>query len=111
MTAPALPAVAVAAPAGGVSRPFDFGAIGDTGFTADARARFPGVVADMNAAGLAFSVGDGYIGEEPDACTDGCYASTRNVFHRLHHWLVYTPERKTMLERLTKGRKQRVRMA
>jgi Phosphoesterase family len=102
----------VAHPLGGVpagaapvpgNRTFDFGAIGDTGFTADARARFPGLVADMNAAGLAFSVHDGNIGADPDACTDGFYASTRDLFDRFDAALVYTPGDNEWLNCRTEG--------
>jgi len=98
---PGLPAVAAPGPAG--SRPFDFGAIGDTAFTADARARFPGLVADMNAAGLAFSVHDGNIGADPDACLDSFYAGTRDLFDRFAAPLVYTPGDNEWLNCRTEG--------
>jgi hypothetical protein len=98
---PALPAVA--APVAPAARPFDFGAIGDTGFTADARARFPGLVADMNAAGLAFSVHDGNIGADPDACLDSFYAETRDLFDRFDAPLVYTPGDNEWLNCKTEG--------
>ncbi|HTC81532.1 MAG TPA: alkaline phosphatase family protein [Acidimicrobiia bacterium] len=86
-----------------MTRPFEFGAIGDTGFTADVRARFPGLVADMNAAGLAFSVHDGNIGADPDACTDGFYAATRDLFDRFDAPLVYTPGDNEWLNCKTEG--------
>src|SRR5205814_1031880 len=58
------PTPAVASGATVPGRAFDFGAIGDTRFTADEQARFPNLVEDMNAAGLAFSVHDGNIGAD-----------------------------------------------
>src|SRR3954447_14985995 len=97
---PALPAGAAPAPG---PRSFDFGAIGDTGFTADARARFPGLVADMNAAGLAFSVHDGNIRADPDACLDSFYADTRDLFDRFTAPLVYTPGDNEWLNCKTEG--------
>ena len=98
---PALPAVA--APAKADSGVFAFGAIGDTSFTADARARFPGLVADMNAARLAFSVHDGNIGADPDACLDSFYAKTRDLFDRFDAPLVYTPGDNEWLNCRTEG--------
>ena len=101
---PALPAVATpAATTKPAERPFDFGAIGDTAFTADARARFPGLVADMNAAGLAFSVHDGNIGADPDACLDRFHADTRDLFDRFDAPLVYTPGDNEWLNCKTEG--------
>ncbi|HEY4408253.1 MAG TPA: alkaline phosphatase family protein [Acidimicrobiia bacterium] len=100
LMAPALPAVAAPAAA---PRSFDFGAIGDTGFTTDARARFPGLVADINAAGLAFSVHDGNIGADPDACRDSFYADTLQRFDRFDAPLVYTPGDNEWLNCKTEG--------
>jgi hypothetical protein len=45
----------------------------------------------MNAAGLAFSVHDGDIKNGPPPCTDAVYFSTRRLFNRFNHPLVYTP--------------------
>ena len=104
---PGLPAVAAPAPA----QPFDFGAIGDTAFTADARARFPGVVADMNGAGLAFTVHDGNIGADPDACLDSFYADTRDLFDTFAAPLVYTPGDNEWLNCKTEGMEPARRLA
>jgi len=65
------------------ARTFDFGAFGDTRFSADEQARFPNLVEDMNAAGLAFSVHDGNIGADPDACSDRAYQESRHLFEPL----------------------------
>lgn len=105
-----LAAPAMAAPAA-TPRPFAFGAIGDTGFTADARARFPGLAGDMNAAGLAFSVHDGNIGADPDACTDQFYAATRDLFDRFASPLVYTPGDNEWLNCRTEGMEPPRRLA
>jgi hypothetical protein len=102
LAAPVMAAPVMTSPVTGV-RPFAFGAIGDTSFTADARARFPGLVADMNAAGLAFSVHDGDIGADPDACTDKFYAATRDLFDRFDAPLVYTPGDNEWLNCRTEG--------
>jgi hypothetical protein len=101
MAATAMAASATATATAG--RPFAFGAIGDTSFTTEARARFPGLVADMNAAGLAFSVHDGNIGADPDACTDRYYAATRDLFDRFAAPLVYTPGDNEWLDCRTEG--------
>jgi hypothetical protein len=83
--------------------PFDFGAIGDTRFTAEAQAGFPHLVADMNASRLAFSVHDGNIGADPDACLDRAYEDTRDLFDRFDAPLVYTPGENEWLACRTEG--------
>jgi hypothetical protein len=106
LASPAMAATAMAASATATAtagRPFAFGAIGDTSFTTEARARFPGLVADMNAADLAFSVHDGNIGADPDACTDKYYAATRDSFDRFEAPLVYTPGDNEWLDCRTEG--------
>jgi hypothetical protein len=100
ISAPLQPAGATPAPP---ARAFDFGAIGDTRFTPDEQARFPGLVQDMNAAGLAFSVHDGNIGADPDACTDRFYADTRELFARFDGPLLYTPGENEWLACRTEG--------
>ncbi|HEV7861514.1 MAG TPA: alkaline phosphatase family protein [Acidimicrobiia bacterium] len=99
------PATATAAqsPPGSADRPFDFGAIGDTRITADEQARFPNLVEDMNRAGLAFSVHDGNIGADPDACLDGAYEENRDLFDRFRAPLVYTPGDNEWLACRTEG--------
>jgi hypothetical protein len=100
ISAPLQPAGATPAPP---ARAFDFGAIGDTRFTPDEQARFPGLVEDMNRAGLAFSVHDGNIGADPDACSDRYYADTRELFSRFDAPLVYTPGENEWLACRTEG--------
>ncbi|HYT39082.1 MAG TPA: hypothetical protein VEN99_06205, partial [Acidimicrobiia bacterium] len=103
------PAVASAATVPG--RAFDFGAIGDTRFTADEQARFPNLVEDMNAAGLAFSVHDGNIGADPAACLDRAYQETRDLFDRFTAPLVYTPGDNEWLACRTEGMEPGNRLA
>jgi hypothetical protein len=67
------------------------GLVGDWGYTPDQRSRLPGLIDDMNAAGLTFSVHDGDIKNGPPPCSDEVYLSTRRLFNRFDHPLVYTP--------------------
>jgi len=57
----------------------------------------------MNRAGLAFSVHDGNIGADPDACSDRFYADTRELFARFDAPLVYTPGENEWLACRTEG--------
>jgi hypothetical protein len=87
------PSVAGAASGGGnrAASTFAFGAFGDQGYTAAQRAAFPGLVARMNAANLAFSVHDGDIGADPEDCNDAYLRRTRDTFDTFTAPLVYTP--------------------
>jgi hypothetical protein len=70
---------------------FAFGLFGNQRHDAGERARFPGLVAAMNGADLAFSVDDGGIGSAPADCTDDYDVETRALFDRFRAPLVYTP--------------------
>jgi hypothetical protein len=70
---------------------FSFGLIGDQRSTADERSKFPHLVADLNAADLAFTVHAGDIGAGPAGCADDYYLETRNLFDQFAAPLIYTP--------------------
>ena len=71
--------------------PFSVGIVGDWGYTPEERARLPQLVDAMNRADLAFSVHDGDIKNGPTPCSDDVYHSTKRLFDRFDHPLVYTP--------------------
>jgi hypothetical protein len=70
---------------------FAFGLIGDQPNGAEENGGFPGLIQDMNAANLAFSIHAGGIGTAPADCTDSSYGKTRDLFDRFAAPLVYTP--------------------
>ena len=70
---------------------FTFAAFGDTPYSRDEEARFPGLIAEMNHENLAFVVNIGDIKNALDACTDELYAQRRQWFDLSHHPFIYTP--------------------
>ena len=70
--------------------PVTFGLWGDMPYTAETAAKVETMIADMNAADLAFSVFDGDI-KGAGACTDRVYAEALARFNRLTAPLVYVP--------------------
>ena len=69
---------------------FDFGLIGDLGYTPGQETPFRSVFDDLNAATLAFVVHDGDLwGAGP--CTDERYAERLALFQSSAHPLIYTP--------------------
>ncbi|HWC11108.1 MAG TPA: hypothetical protein VG455_07790 [Acidimicrobiales bacterium] len=70
--------------------PFSIGLWGDGPYTAEQVPRAMAMIADMNAAGLAFSVFDGDIkGGAP--CADRFYTEARGRFDAFTHPVVYVP--------------------
>ena len=70
---------------------FEFGLFGNQRAAGEDRARFPGLVAAINAAGLAFSIDDGGIGSAPADCRDDYDLQTRDLFDGFDAPLIYTP--------------------
>jgi len=85
------PPLAVAAPARPAPARFEFGLFGNQRRNDAERARFPQLVAAMNAADLAFSVDDGGIGAAPGDCNDAAALAARDLLDRFRAPLVYTP--------------------
>lgn len=72
--------------------PFDFALIGDLGYGAASEQPFANVLAELNAAPLAFVVHDGDLGEPNEgSCTDEHLARRLAQFQASTHPLVYTP--------------------
>ena len=78
---------------------FEFALIGDLPYTLEDDEKFPNLLADLNAADLAFVVHDGDFKNDPrgsDAsrskeCSDELYAEVRDLFDTVAHPLIYTP--------------------
>ncbi|HEX2272261.1 MAG TPA: hypothetical protein VHG90_00115 [Acidimicrobiales bacterium] len=86
----AAPPTTPPAPTEAPAPPVTFGLWGDTPYTAEAEAKVRTMIAEMNAADLAFSVFDGDLkGAGP--CTDRVYAEALARFNSLAAPLVYVP--------------------
>jgi hypothetical protein len=83
--------LAVAAPARPAPARFEFGLFGNQRRNDAERARFPQLVAAMNAADLAFSVDDGGLGSAPGDCNDDAALQARDLLDRFRAPLVYSP--------------------
>ena len=70
---------------------FTFAAFGDTPYSKEEEAQFPGLIAEMNHEKLAFVVNIGDFKNAIDACTDELYAQRRQWFDLSHHPFVYVP--------------------
>jgi hypothetical protein len=70
---------------------FDFGLIGDTGYTSSQLEQFSGLRERMNDAGLAFTVHDGDIKAGSTSCSDSIYTANRDRFDAFEHPFIYTP--------------------
>jgi len=70
---------------------FEFGALGDTPYSADEEARFPGLVAAMNREALAFVVHIGDFKTALAPCSDALYEQRRQWFALSHHPFVLLP--------------------
>ena len=88
-------AVTIAVAAGGqgaAPRRFSFGLWGDVPYSRyDDRPRIPALIADMNAADLAFTVFDGDIKDGVSPCTDDIYPAAAAIFNQLQAPAVYVP--------------------
>jgi len=79
-------------PAGAPVRPFTFGLWGDLPYAkANDSPKIPALLADMNDAGLAFTVFDGDIKDGVSPCTDDVYPAAAAIFDRLEAPTVYVP--------------------
>src|SRR5262245_35828317 len=77
--------------AGSAAAEFSFGAFGDTPYSADDEARFPGLIAEMNRESLALVVHVGDFKSAIAPCSDALYLQRREWFQLSHHPLVYLP--------------------
>ena len=69
----------------------EFALIGDTRYTAEQKTKFPNLIQDVNRYKLAFVAHDGDIKGGSDACGDGLYPETRDLFNQFNAPLIYTP--------------------
>jgi hypothetical protein len=80
---------------------FEFGLIGDLPYTFEDDAKFPTLIAEMNAANLTFVVHDGDFKTDSRVpagaptrsgpCTDALFYEVRELFQTFRHPLIYTP--------------------
>ena len=71
---------------------FDFGAIGDTGYSSSQVARLSDLRKDMNGSGLEFTVHDGDFKSGTSSCgSDSLYTDMRDRFDRWTMPFIYTP--------------------
>jgi len=78
---------------------FAFALIGDLPYTLADDAKFPNLIAEINAAELAFVVHDGDFKNDPrgtgatrsQSCTDELFGEVRELFDQFDHPLVYVP--------------------
>jgi hypothetical protein len=70
---------------------FTFAAFGDTPYSTDEEARFPGLVAEMNREALAFVVHVGDFKAAWAQCTDELFRQRREWFDLFHHPFVFVP--------------------
>ncbi|HLI29438.1 MAG TPA: hypothetical protein VKZ60_20415 [Chloroflexota bacterium] len=70
---------------------FEFGLIGDIPYTPEEEAQFPALIADLNAANLAFVVHDGDIKAGDTECSDAQFAYIHGMFQTFRHPLIYVP--------------------
>ena len=70
---------------------FTFAAFGDTPYSKDEEARFPGLIAEMNHENLAFVVNVGDFKNSIEACTDELFAVRRQWFDLSRHPFIYAP--------------------
>jgi hypothetical protein len=80
---------------------FEFGLIGDLPYSFEDDAKFPALIAEMNAANLAFVVHNGDFktdsrvpaeaSSRSGPCTDELFYEVRDIFQTSRHPLIYTP--------------------
>jgi hypothetical protein len=70
---------------------FTFAVFGDTPYTADEEAHFPGLIAEMNRENLAFVIHLGDFKSAYSACTDDIYRERRGWFGLSHHPFAFLP--------------------
>ncbi len=70
---------------------FTFAAFGDTPYTREEEARFPGLIAEMNREDLAFVVHIGDFKSANARCSDELYLQRRDWFDYFHHPFVFVP--------------------
>lgn len=71
---------------------FTFALVGDMPYGAEGEAKFPNVIADINAdATLAFVAHDGDIKNGSSHCTDEMFFNRLDLFNRFLHPLIYVP--------------------
>jgi len=70
---------------------FEFGLFGNQRRDQAERARFPRLMAAVNAADVAFTIDDGGIGSAPADCADDYDLESRDLFDAFRAPLVYTP--------------------
>ncbi|MBU3738001.1 MAG: hypothetical protein FGM55_03490 [Rhodoferax sp.] len=73
------------------AQPVAFGLFGDTPYTRSERAQLPAMMAQMDAAGLAFVVHDGDIKSGSDECSDATLRDILDLFGSSRTPLVYVP--------------------
>lgn len=76
---------------GSAAADFTFAAFGDTPYSKDEEAQFPGLIAEMNREDLAFVVHVGDFKNSREACTDELFAVRRQWFDLSRHPFLYTP--------------------
>ena len=71
---------------------YTIGLFGDMPYNTLGKSQYPNLLADVNSAGVAFSVFDGDLKAGGDgACTDSLYTTARDNFNRLEQPLVWLP--------------------
>ena len=92
LSASAVFALSLAAPAQAADAAFSFGLWGDMPYAkADDAPKIPALLADINASDIAFSIYDGDIKDGSSKCTDDIYDSAIAMFNSLKAPLVYIP--------------------
>jgi predicted phosphodiesterase len=76
---------------GATAAEFTFAAFGDTPYSRDEEARFPGLIAEMNREQLDFVVHIGDFKEARSYCTDDLYRQRREWFNAFRHPFVFVP--------------------